>query len=78
MSLAEGVIGLSDTDLQCLTNRLYLRFVSLLGYRSVPLKNGYDENLELASLLVHIQIQQNGVSALTRASGACSLRRQPT
>ncbi|XP_075875350.1 1-phosphatidylinositol 4,5-bisphosphate phosphodiesterase gamma-2 isoform X2 [Nelusetta ayraudi] len=31
------------------------------GYRSVPLKNGYDENLELASLLVHINIRQAGV-----------------
>lgn len=62
-------------DLQCLTNRLYLRLVSLEGYRSVPLKNGYDENLELASLLVHIQIQQDGVSAFTRASGVSALRR---
>uniref|UniRef100_A0A671URZ2 Phosphoinositide phospholipase C n=1 Tax=Sparus aurata TaxID=8175 RepID=A0A671URZ2_SPAAU len=31
------------------------------GYRSVPLKNGYSENLELASLLVHISILQAGV-----------------
>ncbi|XP_034734553.1 1-phosphatidylinositol 4,5-bisphosphate phosphodiesterase gamma-2 isoform X1 [Etheostoma cragini] len=28
------------------------------GYRSVPLKNGYNENLELASLLVYINVQQ--------------------
>uniref|UniRef100_A0A8C6UXY5 1-phosphatidylinositol 4,5-bisphosphate phosphodiesterase gamma n=1 Tax=Neogobius melanostomus TaxID=47308 RepID=A0A8C6UXY5_9GOBI len=28
------------------------------GYRSVPLKNGFSENVELASLLVHIQIEQ--------------------
>ncbi|KAM4618714.1 1-phosphatidylinositol 4,5-bisphosphate phosphodiesterase gamma-2 isoform 2-T2 [Polymixia lowei] len=28
------------------------------GYRSVPLKNGYSENLELASLLVYINIKQ--------------------
>ncbi|CAL9696988.1 unnamed protein product [Knipowitschia caucasica] len=28
------------------------------GYRSVPLKNGYSESVELASLLVHIQIEQ--------------------
>ncbi|KAM3870064.1 1-phosphatidylinositol 4,5-bisphosphate phosphodiesterase gamma-2 [Diretmus argenteus] len=28
------------------------------GYRSVPLKNGYSENLELASLLIYINIQQ--------------------
>uniref|UniRef100_A0A3Q3S6P2 1-phosphatidylinositol 4,5-bisphosphate phosphodiesterase gamma n=1 Tax=Mastacembelus armatus TaxID=205130 RepID=A0A3Q3S6P2_9TELE len=30
------------------------------GYRSVPLKNGYNENLELASLLVYINVQQAG------------------
>uniref|UniRef100_A0A3B4TJD6 1-phosphatidylinositol 4,5-bisphosphate phosphodiesterase gamma n=1 Tax=Seriola dumerili TaxID=41447 RepID=A0A3B4TJD6_SERDU len=28
------------------------------GFRSVPLKNGYSENLELASLLVYINVQQ--------------------
>ncbi|XP_065139538.1 1-phosphatidylinositol 4,5-bisphosphate phosphodiesterase gamma-2-like [Paramisgurnus dabryanus] len=28
------------------------------GYRSVPLKNGFSENLELASLLVYVEIQQ--------------------
>uniref|UniRef100_A0A8D3E4L6 Phosphoinositide phospholipase C n=1 Tax=Scophthalmus maximus TaxID=52904 RepID=A0A8D3E4L6_SCOMX len=32
------------------------------GYRSVTLKNGYSENLELASLLVYINIQQSGVT----------------
>uniref|UniRef100_A0A8C5ATZ7 Phosphoinositide phospholipase C n=1 Tax=Gadus morhua TaxID=8049 RepID=A0A8C5ATZ7_GADMO len=31
------------------------------GYRSVPLKNGYSENLELASLLIYIDIEQVGV-----------------
>uniref|UniRef100_A0A7N6FHD9 Phosphoinositide phospholipase C n=1 Tax=Anabas testudineus TaxID=64144 RepID=A0A7N6FHD9_ANATE len=31
------------------------------GYRSVPLKNGYNEDLELASLLVYINVQQAGV-----------------
>lgn len=36
-------------------------FLSSTGYRSVPLKNGYSENLELASLLVHISILQAGV-----------------
>lgn len=30
--------------------------VRLLGYRSVPLKNSYSEDLELASLLVHMDI----------------------
>uniref|UniRef100_A0A8C2WT92 Phosphoinositide phospholipase C n=1 Tax=Cyclopterus lumpus TaxID=8103 RepID=A0A8C2WT92_CYCLU len=31
------------------------------GFRSVPLKNGYSEDLELASLLVYINVQQAGV-----------------
>ncbi|PSN29961.1 1-phosphatidylinositol 4 [Blattella germanica] len=40
------------------------------GYRSVPLKNAYSEDLELASLLVHINIKNlsegtNGVQAST-------------
>ncbi|XP_069019306.1 1-phosphatidylinositol 4,5-bisphosphate phosphodiesterase gamma-2 isoform X1 [Embiotoca jacksoni] len=30
------------------------------GYRSVPLKNGFSENLELASLLVYIDVLQAG------------------
>nr|DBA16852.1 TPA: hypothetical protein GDO54_002381 [Pyxicephalus adspersus] len=29
------------------------------GYRSIPLKNGYGEDIELASLLVHCQIQKH-------------------
>lgn len=32
------------------------------GYRSVPLKNSYNEDLELASLLVHIDIIRGRVS----------------
>ncbi len=32
------------------------------GYRSVPLKNSYSEELELASLLVHIEIVNAKVS----------------
>lgn len=39
---------------------MYFLFVST-GYRSVPLKNGYNEDLELASLLVYINVQQAGV-----------------
>lgn len=31
-------------------------FYRVKGYRSVPLKNSYSEELELASLLVHIEI----------------------
>ena len=27
------------------------------GYRSVPLKNGFNESIELASLLVYVDIQ---------------------
>lgn len=40
------------------------RFVCpfLSGYRSVPLKNGYNEKLDLAALLVYINVQQAGVS----------------
>uniref|UniRef100_A0A8C4HF19 Phosphoinositide phospholipase C n=1 Tax=Dicentrarchus labrax TaxID=13489 RepID=A0A8C4HF19_DICLA len=37
------------------------------GYRSVPLKNGYNENLELASLLVHISISDCMTLVLQRA-----------
>lgn len=40
-------------------------FVLSKGYRCVPLKNGYTENMELASLLVHINIRQAGVSKHT-------------
>lgn len=32
------------------------------GYRSVPLKNGYSEDLELATLLVHLSIRNSKVS----------------
>lgn len=28
------------------------------GFRSVPLKNGYSEDIELASLLIHCEMQQ--------------------
>lgn len=35
----------------------------LSGYRSVPLKNSYSEELELASLLVHIEIVNAKVHA---------------
>lgn len=38
-----------------------LYFINLTGFRSVPLKNGYSENIELASLLVYISVQQAGV-----------------
>lgn len=31
------------------------------GYRSVPLKNSYSEDLELASLLVHVDIVRGRV-----------------
>lgn len=40
----------------------FLQYVNLVvscvlsGYRSIPLKNSYSEELELASLLVHIEI----------------------
>jgi len=34
------------------------------GYRSVPLKNAFSEDLELASLLVHVNISNQLVSAV--------------
>lgn len=39
---------------------LCICFVSvfLSGFRSVPLKNGYSEDIELASLLIHCEMQQ--------------------
>uniref|UniRef100_A0A7N6AY97 Phosphoinositide phospholipase C n=1 Tax=Anabas testudineus TaxID=64144 RepID=A0A7N6AY97_ANATE len=38
------------------------------GYRSVPLKNGYNEDLELASLLVYINVQQKAEEELYSSS----------
>uniref|UniRef100_A0A8C2JJA4 Phosphoinositide phospholipase C n=1 Tax=Cyprinus carpio TaxID=7962 RepID=A0A8C2JJA4_CYPCA len=35
-----------------------VKVAAFTGYRSVPLKNGFSENLELASLLVYVDIQQ--------------------
>lgn len=58
-SFTEGGIAL---DLPNETLRVISSVVCLClsrsGYRSVPLKNGYSENLELASLLVYVDIQQ--------------------
>ena len=34
----------------------------MAGYRSVPLKNGYSDELELATLLVHVDKRIIGVS----------------
>uniref|UniRef100_A0A672FDU0 Phosphoinositide phospholipase C n=1 Tax=Salarias fasciatus TaxID=181472 RepID=A0A672FDU0_SALFA len=42
------------------------------GYRSVPLQNGYSENLELASLLVYIDIKPAGVSGTRRRPAAAA------
>lgn len=39
-----------------LVKRLTPYFCLLPGYRSIPLKNSYSEELELASLLVHVEI----------------------
>ncbi|XP_054865087.1 1-phosphatidylinositol 4,5-bisphosphate phosphodiesterase gamma-2 isoform X1 [Amphiprion ocellaris] len=46
------------------------------GYRSVPLKNGYSENLELASLLVHIDVKQAGTAEEELYSSSSQLRRK--
>lgn len=34
------------------------------GFRSIPLKNGYSEDIPLASLLVHIKIERLYVSMI--------------
>ncbi|XP_041852355.1 1-phosphatidylinositol 4,5-bisphosphate phosphodiesterase gamma-2 [Melanotaenia boesemani] len=46
------------------------------GYRSVPLKNGYSENLELASLLVYINVQQAGRAEEELYSSSSQLRKK--
>lgn len=46
-------------------------FLFSTGFRSVPLKNGYSEDIELASLLIHCEMQQ----VLVRTIGLfCALR----
>ncbi|XP_060892389.1 1-phosphatidylinositol 4,5-bisphosphate phosphodiesterase gamma-2-like isoform X1 [Labrus mixtus] len=46
------------------------------GYRSVPLKNGYNENLELASLLVYINVQQAGKAEEELYSSSSQLKKK--
>ncbi|XP_063757266.1 1-phosphatidylinositol 4,5-bisphosphate phosphodiesterase gamma-2 isoform X1 [Eleginops maclovinus] len=46
------------------------------GYRSVPLKNGYSENLELASLLVYINVQQAGKADEELYSSSSQLKKR--
>ncbi|XP_076590180.1 1-phosphatidylinositol 4,5-bisphosphate phosphodiesterase gamma-2 isoform X2 [Chaetodon auriga] len=46
------------------------------GYRSVPLKNGYSENLELASLLVYISVQQAGKAEEELYSSSSQLKKK--
>ncbi|KAL3062174.1 hypothetical protein OYC64_010144 [Pagothenia borchgrevinki] len=46
------------------------------GYRSVPLKNGYSENLELASLLVYINVQQAGIAEEELYSSSSQLKKR--
>ncbi|XP_028813861.1 1-phosphatidylinositol 4,5-bisphosphate phosphodiesterase gamma-2 isoform X2 [Denticeps clupeoides] len=45
------------------------------GYRSVPLKNGFSENLELATLLVYIDVQQVEAEEVLYES-SCQLRKR--
>uniref|UniRef100_A0A672FDS2 1-phosphatidylinositol 4,5-bisphosphate phosphodiesterase gamma n=1 Tax=Salarias fasciatus TaxID=181472 RepID=A0A672FDS2_SALFA len=47
------------------------------GYRSVPLQNGYSENLELASLLVYIDIKPAGKAEEELYSSSNQLRKKP-
>uniref|UniRef100_A0A665UA89 1-phosphatidylinositol 4,5-bisphosphate phosphodiesterase gamma n=1 Tax=Echeneis naucrates TaxID=173247 RepID=A0A665UA89_ECHNA len=42
------------------------------GYRSVPLKNSYNEDLELASLLVHMDIRRGRLSSVSSTSSSMS------
>ncbi|KAK5893987.1 hypothetical protein CesoFtcFv8_010728 [Champsocephalus esox] len=46
------------------------------GYRSVPLKNGYSEHLELASLLVYIDVQQAGKAEEELYSSSSQLKKR--
>ncbi|CAJ1057003.1 -phosphatidylinositol 4%2C5-bisphosphate phosphodiesterase gamma-2 [Xyrichtys novacula] len=46
------------------------------GYRSVPLKNGYSENLELASLLIYIDVQQAGTAEEELYSSSSQLKKK--
>uniref|UniRef100_A0A3Q3J6X6 1-phosphatidylinositol 4,5-bisphosphate phosphodiesterase gamma n=1 Tax=Monopterus albus TaxID=43700 RepID=A0A3Q3J6X6_MONAL len=46
------------------------------GYRSVPLKNGYNENLELSSLLVYINVEPAGKAEEELYSSSSQLRKK--
>ncbi|XP_034031611.1 1-phosphatidylinositol 4,5-bisphosphate phosphodiesterase gamma-2 [Thalassophryne amazonica] len=46
------------------------------GYRSVPLKNGFSENLDLASLLIYISVQQAGKVKEELYSSSSELRKK--
>ncbi|KAL6107326.1 plcg2 [Pungitius sinensis] len=46
------------------------------GYRSVPLKNGYSEDLELASLLVYINVQPSGKAEEELYSSSSQLKKK--
>ncbi|XP_032402195.1 1-phosphatidylinositol 4,5-bisphosphate phosphodiesterase gamma-2 [Xiphophorus hellerii] len=46
------------------------------GYRSVPLKNGYNEKLDLAALLVYINVQQAGRAEEELYSSSSQLRKK--
>lgn len=47
---------------------LFQVFALRTGFRSVPLKNGYSEDIPLASLLVHIKIERLYVSIINSQS----------
>uniref|UniRef100_A0A7N8YRM7 1-phosphatidylinositol 4,5-bisphosphate phosphodiesterase gamma n=1 Tax=Mastacembelus armatus TaxID=205130 RepID=A0A7N8YRM7_9TELE len=47
------------------------------GYRSVPLKNSYSEELELASLLVHVEIVNAKVLSTSSTASLLLRRREP-
>lgn len=64
LSKASAQVGVftQSRRVNCVNKRKHETFVVPAGYRSVPLKNGFSDNLELASLLIHIDVQQAGVS----------------
>lgn len=50
---------------------------SLLGYRAVPLKNNYSEDLELASLLIKIEVFPAKVTSAEWAGPSSRVSREP-
>ena len=52
-------------SLQYYLNEILTKKFLTVGYRSLPLTNGYTEDLELASLLVHVELRNPKVAVYT-------------